>query len=244
MANNCGRPANLSGPCSGAHSLKLAGVTLNFTRWEAKDGGANRKRFAPKSLAERKPEIPTTTNNTCTSLRLHACSVPPELQISILVHQAAAHLQRSEPLCLLHVLHVQYASSKAPDLHTSMSLRLQRTSRAPEFHTSMRPTRLYTASRAPYLYASHTFLHPQHAFQSSRSLASTRLQRISRTLEANSYTSLHPQHASGSPYLDVPSPAPQLLELRSSGGKHLHVPGPAARRERDAESCDEHEFLD
>ena len=39
---------------------------------------------------------------------------------------------------------------------------------------------------------------------------SLRLQRISRTLEANSYTSVHPQHASRSPYLDVPTPAAHL----------------------------------
>ncbi len=69
-------------------ALKLVGYP-NYT------GDENRKRFRAKSLEERRPEIPTTTNNT---LELHVstslCSVPPELQISILIFQAA-HLQSS-----------------------------------------------------------------------------------------------------------------------------------------------------
>src|SRR6266480_78868 len=63
------------------------GCTPLFSRRPAFD--ANRKRFCPKSLEERKLEIPTTTTNT---LKLHTsvplprpytCGTPPELHISI-----------------------------------------------------------------------------------------------------------------------------------------------------------------
>ncbi len=105
----------------------------------------------------------------------------------------------------------------------------------------MRTTRPYTRTTPPEL-------------QVSIPLLRHRLQRISRTLEVNSYTSLHPQHASRSlvfqrlqrisraPYLDVPTLAAHLqtskaLEansytylhrLQTSEPPYLHVCTPTA----------------
>src|SRR6266480_4772796 len=152
-----------------------------------------RQGVLPQGLEERKLEIPTTTNN---SLELHtsfeatpaAClqsSRSPYLYISTSTACSASPEPLRQPRPR------PYTRSKPPDLPTSIPLLRQR---------------LQRTSRAPYLYASYTSLHPQRA---SRSLASTRLQRISRApylhvptlaahlqtskaLDANSYTSLHP----------------------------------------------------
>ncbi len=81
-----------------------------------------RKRFAV-SLEERKLEIPTTTTNNTLELQ---SSIP-------LLRQ---RLQRA---------------SKAPHLHSSMSLRLQRIARAPNLCASSTSLHLHHASRAPDL---------------------------------------------------------------------------------------------
>ncbi len=85
--------------------------------------------------------------------------------------------------------------------------RLQHASRAPCLYTST-STRMQRISRAPYLFASYTSLHPQHA---SRSLASTRLQRIARA------------HTSTRPHLHACGASP---DLQGSRGNLLHVPTP------------------
>ena len=136
-------------------------------------GDANR--VGAKSLEERKLKIPTTTNNTLELLsqRGNACSASPELDTSMRPTRPytrstpAAHLQNSIPLYASYTsLHPQHACIASPELHTS---------------TRPTPAAHLQSFRAPYLFTSHTSLHPQHA---SRSLASTRLQRISRPLEA------------------------------------------------------------
>jgi len=86
---------------------------------------------------------------------------------------------------------------------------MRRTSRAPELLTQT-PTRPYTRSTPPELQISISLY----------TSTSTRLQRIPRTLEANSYTFLHPQHASSSPYLDALTPA---AYLQASIPLHLHI---------------------
>jgi len=191
------------------------------TRVTADD--ANRKRFCPKSFEERKLEIPTTTNNT---LDLHTSfeATPAAcLQSSTsLVFQRLQRISRAPNFCL----RVQHAS-RAPDLHTSMFLRLQRISR-------------------PLLRQRPQARSMPSELQIARSLASTRLQppelhtslrhhvcTLAACLYVRTSSSLHLQHASGAPELLGQTPlrpyagsAP--LELRGSWGKYLHICTPAA----------------
>src|SRR6266480_564778 len=118
--------------------------------------------------------------------------------------QRLQRIFRARCLCASDTsLHAQRASL-APGLHTSVSLRLQRTSRASELQSSIPLCVLHVLTPA------------------------ARLQRISRTpcLYA-SYTSLHPQHAcSASPDLHTSMPPPRLTptaRLRSFIPPHLHV---------------------
>ncbi len=96
-----------------------------------------------------------------TPTRPYTRSTPPEFQSSIPLHLYVTYTRsfqgisvRQRPLPVPPRLH---ACSAPPDLHTSMSLHLQRTSRAPELHTSL-PPHLHARSACPEL---HTSLPPR-----------------------------------------------------------------------------------
>ena len=113
------------------------------------------------------------------------------------------------------LLHFPTRAARLQSSRSLASTHLQRTSRASDLHTSIPPCVLHVPTPA------------------------ARLQRISRTLEANSYTSLHLRHAgSESPELHTstrptrPCSTP-ASHLQNSVPLHVrHVPTPAARLQR------------
>src|SRR5947207_7275275 len=137
---------------------------------------ADAQAFCPEIAEGRKLEIPTTTNNTLELLRQrgNACSASPTLHTSFEA-TPATHLQSSVPL------HLQLC----PRHYACSVSRLRTRLDASKPPSSRLRTRLHTSEP--------TYFH--------HILTSTRLQRISRTLEANSSTSLHLQHTSRAPEL-------------------------------------------
>jgi len=118
-------------------------------------------------------------------------------------------ISRASNLCASSSSPLVQHASRAPDLHAVTSPRLHACSVPPELHTSMSPTRLYTASRAVYLYNS----------------TSTRMQRTSSSRAPYpyaSYTSLHSQHASRAPDLLRQTP-PSLRACSASPELHTSM---------------------
>jgi len=161
--------------------------------------------------ASRAPYLYTSTSERLQSLRtpyVHVCTPAARLQSSRALEAnnympAAPKLLSFIPLCLY--VCTPRRTSRAPELHSSTSARLQHTSRAPELHTPLR-RRLHTcitlaarlpSPQAPYL---HIFTSPH-------------LQRGPRAPDFHASTSLHLQRTSRPPCLHV---ATLTARLRTS----------------------------
>jgi len=107
------------------------------------DASGKRKPFAQRALRNESWRFQHKTIQSFISLRLdapprpQACSMPPEFQISILLHHVYTHAAGIQ-------------SFRASYLPASTSTRLQRASILPYLHTSM-PLRLHACSASPEL---------------------------------------------------------------------------------------------
>jgi len=131
------------------------------------------------------------------------------------------------------LLHFPTRAARLQSSRSLASTHLQRTSRASDLHTSIPPCVLHVPTPAARLQRISRTL------EANVPTPAARLYRISRTLEANSYTSLHLRHAgSESPELHTstrptrPCSTP-ASHLQNSVPLHVrHVPTPAARLQR------------